>query len=453
MPAYTKERPEAGTLLSPKLPQTEAVTRSHRELVSRIVASTVFARTERLSALLSYVCEMALEGRAAELNEQAIGQAVFGRSREYDASADGIVRTQASRLRQRLNLFFQQEGSQEPIEIVIPRGGYIPQFRPRARISETDLVTAVGQVGMLAPQEPSTPQEAKPRSRWLNVQPPWLLSFFLACTLILVSSIAWKRGVHNTGPVHPLWGRMFKPNYLTLEVPGDSGLVLSYTLGERSLSLHDYLTGEFRAHGDTARDADLNGHESLIADFATRRYTSIVDLDVAVRLGQLAQTAHSSLEVKYARDLRPNDLKNGNVILIGAREANPWVELFEYNMNFVLQDYYPGKVFSVLNKRPQPGEQSHWEMTENDPLHRVYGVVAFLPNLSENGEALIIEGTSMAGTEAAWDFVSEDAELLPFLKEIQRSNGTIPHFELLVETQNISGSAARNNLIAWRIQD
>ncbi len=453
MPAYTKEKPEADTVFSQAPLQIEAVNRCHRELARRIVASPIFARSERLSALLTYVCEMALEGHAAELNEQAIGQAVFGRSPGYDSSADGIVRTQASRLRQRLDLFFQQEGSEEPIEIVIPRGGYVPLFRPRANVAEANPGMAVEPDGPLAPQKQPTPQAATPWSRGSHVQLPWLLCFVLAGTLILVSSLAWRRGVHNTVSGHPLWGRMFKPDHPTLAVPGDSGLVLSYALGEHSLSLHDYLAGEYRVHDEVVGNANLIGHESLIADFATRRYTSIVDLDVAVKLGQFAQTARSSLEVKYARDLRPNDLKSGNVIVIGAREANPWVELFEHNMNFVLQDYYPGKVFSVLNKRPQPGEQSHWAMTENDPLHRVYGVVAFLPNLSGNGEALVIEGTSMAGTEAAWDFVSDDAELLPFLNKVRRSNGTVPHFELLVETQNISASAVHSNMIAWRVLD
>jgi hypothetical protein len=35
------------------------------------------------------------------------------------------------------------------------------------------------------------------------------------------------------------------------------------------------------------------------------------------------------MEVRCARDARPNDLKQGDIILIGASEANPWLELFE----------------------------------------------------------------------------------------------------------------------------
>jgi hypothetical protein len=165
---------------------------------------------------------------------------------------------------------------------------------------------------------------------------------------------------------------------------------------------------------------------SLRVEVTNQRYTSIVDLYAAATLAQIAVSAHSSLQVRYARDLRPNDLKTGNVILIGAFEANPWVELFERNMNFVLQNNYQTRVFSVINRSPSTGEPTHWDSIWDDPQHRVYGVVAFTPNLSGNGNTLLIEGTSMAETEAAWDFISDDSELLPFLKKIQRSVERFP---------------------------
>ena len=43
---------------------------ARRELVHRIVHSPTFGRSERLGTLLTYVCEMALRGREAEINEQ-----------------------------------------------------------------------------------------------------------------------------------------------------------------------------------------------------------------------------------------------------------------------------------------------------------------------------------------------------------------------------------------------
>src|SRR5579862_5542248 len=113
------------------LPPRSSAIDSRRELVGRVIASAHFSKAERLSSLLIYICDLALDGRADELSEQNIGEAVFGRSRDYDSANDGIVRAQVSRLRQRLELYFDGEGAEEPIRIVIPRGGYIPFFEPR----------------------------------------------------------------------------------------------------------------------------------------------------------------------------------------------------------------------------------------------------------------------------------------------------------------------------------
>ncbi len=54
-----------------------SATDSRRELVGRVVASSHFSKTERLSSLLLYVCDVALNGRADELSEQNIGEAVL----------------------------------------------------------------------------------------------------------------------------------------------------------------------------------------------------------------------------------------------------------------------------------------------------------------------------------------------------------------------------------------
>jgi hypothetical protein len=119
-------------------------------------------------------------------------------------------------------------------------------------------------------------------------------------------------------------------------------------------------------------------------------------------------------------------------------------------MNFVFSNDRIHKTFSVLNREPRGGEPRQWDSYYTDAEHRVYAVVAFLPNLGGNGNVLMLEGTSMAGTESALDFVSDDSQLLPFLKRIQRANGTVPHFEVALGTNNVSGSAVKNTVLAWR---
>jgi len=418
---------------------------SQRELMRRIVFSPTFARSERLSSLLTYVCDMTLKGRAAEINEQKIGQHVFGRSQNYDSTIDGIVRTQASRLRQRLDRYFEQEGAEEPVRIVIPRGGYVPVFEPRTASAEAPPTA-----------EPPAPQAAAAQTVPAHSRQglPWALCAVLGMALVFLAAREYVqlRSVRDqVMPKHPLWSNVFLRDRPTLIAAADSGLVMFHNMSAQTLELDDYLQGDYRKPPPASVVFGPATPEKIwLANLANRRYTSFVDLEIIVSLQQRAQALQSKLQVRYTRDLRPNDLKSGNAILLGASEANPWMELFERNMNFVFRNDYKTNVFSVINRSPRDGEPGRWDSAPPDPLHRVYGLVAWVPNLSGDGSVLILEGTSMSGTEGAWDFVSDDSRLLPFLKRIERPDGTIPHFEVLLGTQNMNASAVRSTVLAWR---
>src|ERR1035437_7140099 len=97
-------------------------------LVQRVVASSAFSRSSRLSEFLLFVSKRTLQGETANLNEQEIGAAVFGRSLGYLQAEDNIVRANASRLRQRLAEHFATEGKAEQLRISLPKGGYVPEF-------------------------------------------------------------------------------------------------------------------------------------------------------------------------------------------------------------------------------------------------------------------------------------------------------------------------------------
>ena len=49
------------------------------ELVERIVASPCFVKSPRLCSFLIYMCDLFLRGRADEINELNIGEALFDR--------------------------------------------------------------------------------------------------------------------------------------------------------------------------------------------------------------------------------------------------------------------------------------------------------------------------------------------------------------------------------------
>ena len=176
----------------------------------------------------------------------------------------------------------------------------------------------------------------------------------------------------------------------------------------QSIDLERYLSGSYRAQST----GDIPRGEVNPADLASRRYTSIVDLGIVKQLTQIADVQKSKLTLSYARDVHVDDLKEANVVLIGAAVANPWVELFEPRMNFVFADAHI-RQYSGLNRTPTRTEPAKRTANYDDPQHRVYGVVGFLPNLGGTGSVLIVEGTSIAGTQCACDFVADDSSFLP----------------------------------------
>jgi len=70
--------------------------------LERIVASEIFAASDRMKRFLRFVVDATLEGKGDELSEFVIGVGVYERGENFDPRIDSIVRVDASRLRSKL---------------------------------------------------------------------------------------------------------------------------------------------------------------------------------------------------------------------------------------------------------------------------------------------------------------------------------------------------------------
>lgn len=57
----------------------------------------------------------------------------------------------------------------------------------------------------------------------------------------------------------------------------------------------------------------------------------------------------------------------------------------------------------------------------------------------------------MAGTESAADFVFDDSRLLPFPNSIRKPDGTLPYFEVLLQSNNLNGNTSKSEMIGYRV--
>lgn len=152
--------------------------------LERLLASSVFRRAERSSALLRYLVEQTLDGRADRLKEYTLGAEALGRGEDFDPRADPVVRAEASRLRVRLDQYDKSLGHSDPIRITLTKGSYVPQFLPRTR--------------------PTTGEpEARPHWRIGLVAKSPLVAWTCAAVAGVVAVMAWVQTRSNPQEPHP----------------------------------------------------------------------------------------------------------------------------------------------------------------------------------------------------------------------------------------------------------
>ena len=124
----TTEHAEAGEQLGAECPSDSNV----REALRRITTQAPFAQSHRLSKFLTYIVEETLAGRSEQIGGYSVGVDVFDKPEDFDPRIDTNVRVEASRLRRRLDDYYRGNGADDPVEIDVPKGSYVPEFRLRA---------------------------------------------------------------------------------------------------------------------------------------------------------------------------------------------------------------------------------------------------------------------------------------------------------------------------------
>jgi hypothetical protein len=424
-----------------------------RDLLLRVVNSQELKRSSRLRELLLYLGKRSAKSPHANIREQEIGAAVFGRPEDYDTNIDNIVRVNVSELRKRLAHYFSDEGAEEKAIVEIPRGGYSLVFLPRpveagppprGEVAELALPSALL-------EEVSLVHYERERSAFLRRTMAVVWSVVLLLAMGAVSFLYWQNHVlrrqlrpWQADPVsEAFWSQFFASGDPVDIVTADTSYALAEDMLHRPISLDDYLDYKYKSYADlpgvtpATRDA-LN----LVLD---RNTGSVGDFEAAERIMEM--DAHSSaLKLASARAYTPQSIKNNNVILIGSRESNPWVELYKDRLNFFVE-YDPALHRSyIANRSPVAGEQRVYEILNDKD--RAYSVVAFIPNLSEHRYTLIIAGTDSQGTRAAGEFVTSRAGIAAIRQRLPAAQ--YPYFEVLLSSSRIEGTTLNTSIQASR---
>lgn len=361
--------------------------------------------------------------------------AVLGRPSNYDTSHDTLVRVLVSHLRKKLHEYFFGEGREEPLIIEIPKGSYLPVFCARTRLQRSTEIAE---------------ETSRPAAGW---RPAWLTARVVlaaagAVVFGLAATLSATLTSHRTArpAVEAFWKQLFGNSQATYLILSDVTLIEFEKLMGGPVQLSEYEAHEFdRLAGLNIKDPV---QRALAREFVNRVTTATSDVQVARDFGVLASECRLPLTIISARDVSSSVVSSMNTIILGSWRANPWVGLFEDQMNF-RTDYHespPGVQF--VNRSPLAGEQptyqAEWRRTG-------YCRITFLPNPRHTGNVLLISGSDVISTEAGGRFLSSEDSMVHLCQRLGLKVGhAMPHFELLLQTRIVNSTVPWFQMVAYR---
>ncbi len=229
--------------------------------------------------------------------------------------------------------------------------------------------------------------------------------------------------------------------------------MLRILTGQRG-SLEEYLNPD-SLQSAAGKKLGQAGSE-LVGYISDSTLTSFADVADAVSMVKIAGPLQNQVTVRSAKDVKIRDLDHENYIFIGSPASNPWVSLFQDKLNFRENETEVGKsVKAFLNTKPLPGEQARYEgLRWTGAEGEDYATIALLPNLTQDGSVLILQGLQQEGTEAAGRFLvdTKNRQQLQRALGVPVSDGSAGNlwFEALIRSRTVSGAPNSTSLVAIR---
>jgi hypothetical protein len=421
---------------------------SLEEHLRGVLEGDAFKGSQRSARFLNYVVHRAMAADFDALKERAIGIEVFGRPPGYDTNADAIVRVTASDVRKRLSQHYGRPCMAAEYRISMPAGSYIPQFVREPGPHPEQQVLSTVDVRILANGQEAG-SVASPASRRQSDVIRFVLAAVLISALNLAGFlVAWNH-VRRPESLSVLpWSVIFGSSRATQIITSDPNIaeIQGFTRGQISLSdyaNHRYIPDPSRLTPEQLRFCNL----ILRGDKA-----SVVDTPIAMAVAQLAQASSSKVTVRGARNVQLSDLKSdANFILLGSPRTNPWSNLYNDSLDFRFEyDQKSGKEV-IRNVHPHLGEPpAYVETAPGWATGESYAIIAFLKNLEESGQVVLIAGQTAEGTEAAGKLVADLSRLDAMLKKCGTRSPGAEHFEVLLRLNTLAGSSSNVDAVNCR---
>jgi hypothetical protein len=162
-----------------------------------VLSSAHFAGETNSKRFLKFVCDGYFAGNP-HISEYEIAVEALGRRAEFDPSQDSIVRVEAHRVRKRLREYYEHEGSNHLLHLVIPQGSYLPHFVPASQVEAAPVAHPMPPETQAPESPPVPPATSRIFPRSLAV-----LLILLVVTMLTTGVVVYVRS-HGKTQVHRL---------------------------------------------------------------------------------------------------------------------------------------------------------------------------------------------------------------------------------------------------------
>lgn len=379
-------------------------------LVQRIVASEGLQRAAQLRQILLYAAKSAILQPNEVLGEFEVASKILGRRPDFNPATDNIVRAQFSNLRHKLAHYFESEGRNEPLVLTIPKGNYVPVFAP------AQVRTPVPRISEPVQSEPdnadkeiahsSSRETLQRRHSWMNwaLGVALLLNLVFAVLILILLRRPYSQAPNDqsaalTNPFVLFLGRV--AGDVTIVLPDTSLAIIQQRLRDE-ISLSDYTSNDFpQRQLANVRDPAMR---DFVSDLGRYRTTSANEAMIGIDFLETLRKVGVNTTIRYARDIHVVDLNRGNCILIGGPHSDPWVSLFNDQVNFQHLDDLTTNIGYFVNHHPAPGEAAIY-LNVYSSRSTGYVDVTLTQNPSHTGYVLMINGADMQENESAARFL------------------------------------------------
>jgi hypothetical protein len=422
-----------------------------RQALARVLASQTFSRSGQLRSFLRYVCEAEFEGRAHELNEYVLGVSVLGRPSDYSPAEDSCVRSRAYELRNKLKAYYRLEGRNDPIQIEIHKGAYIPQFERRGAARQAEDVPGPDEVPSAGVGTAEQRHHWRPRRALWAVAAAGVLLVAAGAILVGVPRAASEKTVRSAiepQPWTPQVAALWEP-FLSSDVP----LLISFEqrlffyAPPTGLVLRDYQTNQA---SDVPKSAPLTEFKRRMGVSEMRETLDYADfgaVHAVFLLGRLLGPHQRLIVLKHSNSLGWEDIWNSNVVFMGKPSLYPAIRSVLKDADFV--DDESG---IVQNLHPLPGEPAEYRSADSHGAGEKYALITVLPGPQAGHKIMVLDGS---GAELMWalaECVTTPSHVQKTLSRVRLPSGEYPEaFQVVIRASFESNVPVKIRYVTHRI--